>query len=347
MSKLIPIQWSVYLWPFAVALILGYGLTILIKRYAEKRGWFAYPTPHQVHQRKMVRLGGIAIYAAFVIPFLIFMDLTPPRIGLLISLSLMFLMGLLDDIYNLKAYFKIGIQVLAIIIALVFGIHIGQVTNPFGGVLILPFWLDFILTGVWLWLVTNAINLQDGLDGLAAGVTSIAAMAMFWLSLFLVVNQPQTAILAAILLGAAVGFLRWNWHPAKIFMGDSGSYTLGFLVGAIAIIGGAKLATAALVLGFPLLDAFYAILRRLFQGRSPFSADREHLHHRLLAVGVPHMGVTLIILGISAIFGLAALLSGTWAKLIALFIALMVMILLIRTIFFIQRRRRELTKNTS
>lgn len=345
MSNLIPISWPTYLWPFGAALVLGYLLTLGIKLYAEKRGWFAYSTSHQTHERKTVRLGGIAIYAAFVIPFLIFVDLTPPRVGLLISVSLMFLMGLLDDIYDLKAWMKIAIQAIAIIVALAFGIHIGQITNPLGGVLVLPDWLDIILSGIWLWLVTNAINLLDGLDGLAAGATSIAAAAMFWLSLFAFVNQPQTAIIAIVLLGASLGFLRWNWYPAKIFMGDSGSYTLGFLVGALAIIGGAKLATASLVLGFPLLDAFYAILRRIFQGRNPFSADREHLHHRLLAVGVPHMGVTLIILGISAVFGVAALLSGTWAKLIALAIVLMVMILLIRTIFFIQRRRRGLTND--
>lgn len=340
MSELIPISWPAYLWPFAVALVLGYALTVLIKLYAERRGWFAYYTSHQTHQRRMVRLGGIAIYVAFIVPFLIFMDLTPQRVGLLISVSLMFLMGLLDDIYNLKAWLKILIQFLAIGTALAFGIRIDQVTNPLGGVIVLPEIWDLGLTAVWLWLVTNAVNLLDGLDGLAAGATSIASAALFYLSLFAFVNQPQTAMLAIILLGASLGFIRWNWYPAKIFMGDSGSYTLGFLVGALAILGGAKLATASLVLGFPLLDAVYAIIRRLLQRRNPFSADREHLHHRLLAVGVPHMGVTLIILGISAVFGVVSLMSGTWAKLIALAATLLVMILLIRTIFLVQRRKR-------
>ncbi|MBN2585578.1 undecaprenyl/decaprenyl-phosphate alpha-N-acetylglucosaminyl 1-phosphate transferase [Patescibacteria group bacterium] len=344
MSNLIPISWPTYLWPFSVALILGYLLTLAIKLYAEKRNWFAYYTSHQTHRRKMVRLGGVAIYLAFIIPLLIFMDLTPQLTGLLISVSLMFLMGLLDDIYNLKAWLKILIQLLAIGTALAFGIRIDQITNPFGGVIILsPIW-NLGLTAVWLWLVTNAVNLLDGLDGLAAGATSIAAGALFYLSLFAFVNQPQTAVLAIILLGTSLGFLRWNWFPAKIFMGDSGSYTLGFLVGALAIIGGAKLATASLVLGFPLLDAVYAIIRRLLHGKNPFSADRDHLHHRLLAVGVPHMGVTLIILGISAVFGIVSLLSGTWAKLIALAVTLVVMILLIRTIFLVQRRKGSLPR---
>lgn len=341
MSNLIPISWPDYLWPFGIAVVLSYLLTLGIKRLAEQRGWFAYYTTHQTHQRRMVRLGGAAIYLAFIIPFLIFMDLTPQRIGLLLSVSLMFLMGLLDDIYNLKAWLKLLIQFLAIGTALAFGIRIDQVTNPFGGVIVLSGIWDLGLTAVWLWLVTNAVNLLDGLDGLAAGTTSIAAAALFYLSLFAVVNQPQTALLAIILLGAALGFIRWNWFPAKIFMGDSGSYTLGFLVGALALMGGAKLATASLVLGFPLLDAVYAIIRRLIHGNNPFAADREHLHHRLLAVGVPHMGVTLIILGISAVFGVVSLLSGTWAKLIALAVTLIVMIVLIRTIFIVQRRKRD------
>ncbi|MFA5270427.1 MAG: MraY family glycosyltransferase [Patescibacteria group bacterium] len=341
MSDLIPVSWPTYLWPFGVALILSYLLTLSIKLYAEKRGWFAYYTTHQTHQRRMVRLGGVAIYLAFVIPFLVFMDLTPQRIGLLIAVSLMFLMGLLDDIYNLKAWLKILIQFAAIGVALWFGIRIDQVTNPFGGVIVLPEIWDLGLTAAWLWLVTNAVNLLDGLDGLAAGATSIAATALFYLSLFAFVNQPQTALLAIILLGTSLGFVCWNWFPAKIFMGDSGSYTLGFLVGALALMGGAKLATASLVLGFPLLDTIYAIIRRVIHGKNPFSADRDHLHHRLLAVGVPHMGVTIIILGISAVFGVVSLLSGTWAKLIALGVTLLVMILLIRTIFLIQQRKRS------
>ncbi len=327
--------------PFIGAFVLSFFLTWLVKSVATHYRWFASINLHHTHVKPMVRLGGIAIFLAFLIPFLLTLDLDTPRIGLVLSISIIFLVGLLDDVFNLKAWTKIAFQFIAIAVAIYFGIHIGQVANPFGGIIILtPFW-DILFTTAWLLLITNALNLFDGLDGLAAGVTSIFSITLFWLSLFIVVNQPETAVIAVILLGVMLGFLRWNWHPAKIFMGDSGSTMLGFLIATLAIISGAKLATAALVLAFPIIDAIWAFVRRVRQKKHPFLPDKEHLHHRLLSVGVTHKNVVLIILFMVALLGFTSLLSGTKIKLILMAGVVVFTIILIRSIILAQRRKRS------
>ena len=340
MFNLIPVNWNSFVAPLLLAGGLSWGLTYTVKYLAARFGWYGkYVERH--NDRTVVRLGGVAIFIAFVGVFLLFVPLDPPRIGLLISASGIFVMGLLDDLYPLPAYFKIAIQFIAIGIAIKFGIHIQQITNPLGGIIVFPAGLDVLISALWLFLMINTINIIDGLDGLAAGVTGIFAAILFWLSLFAIVNQPDTALMAVVLLGAVGGFLYWNWYPAKIFMGDSGSNLLGFLIGALAIISGGKMATAALVLGFPILDFLWAGWRRLRQGRSPFSPDREHLHHRLLDAGVSHPGVVHLILIASAAFGMAALLSGSKAKLVCLGIVGLVMIILIRTVFLPQKGKKS------
>lgn len=325
--------------PFIVAFVLSYVLTWVVRFVATHYKQYGVATLHQTHTKPIVRLGGIAIFIAFLITFLLVLDLDTPKIGLILSISIIFLMGLMDDIFNLKVWLKVIFQLMAIATAIYFGIHIGQVANPFGGVIILTQFWDICLTAIWLLLITNALNMFDGLDGLAAGVTSIFSITLFWLSLFIVVNQPETAIIAIILLGVMLGFLRWNWHPAKIFMGDSGSNVLGFLIAALAIISGAKLATAALVLAFPIIDATWAFIRRIRQNKNPFLADKEHLHHRLLSVGVTHKNVVLIILSMVALLGFISLFSGTKIKIILMAGVVMFMILLIRSIILIQRRK--------
>lgn len=338
MFNLIPISWTSFLLPLVVTIVTSWVLVALVRILSIKFKWYGHQAGHQDH-RLITRFGGIALWLTFVATFILFIGVTPPYLGLLIGLSLMFAMGLVDDLHNLPAWVKLFWQITAVVVAVSFGIHIGQITNPLGGVIILPPLWDYILSAVWLLIVTNTLNMLDGLDGLAAGTTSIFSVILFILSLFVIVNQPVTATMAILLLGTMIGFLLWNWHPAKIFMGDAGSNMLGFIVGTLAIISGAKLATVALVLGFPLLDLMWAVWRRLKQGRSPMSSDREHLHHRLLDAGVPHKNVVLIILGVSAVFGVVSLLSGTQAKIIALIGAGILMIILIRTVFFIQRRK--------
>lgn len=336
-----PIPWSQFALPLVLGLVLSWLATGLIKFLSARYHLYKYTTQHQIDNRVISRLGGIAIWLIFLTLFLIYFDLTLPRLGLLLGMTLVFLMGVLDDLFNLPASIKLACQLVAVIVAVSMGVHIGQVTNPLGGVIVLtPVW-DFILSVGWLMVVVNALNVLDGLDGLAAGASSIFAIILFFLSFFVVVNQPDTALMAVILLATLLGFLIWNWYPAKIFMGDSGSNVLGFLVGGLAMISGAKIATAALVLGFPILDLLWATWRRVRQGRSPFSADREHLHHRLLDSGVTHKNAVVIILSIVALFGVVSLLSGTLVKIGALLAAAILMIIFIRTIFSAQRRKNS------
>ncbi|MEA1909940.1 MAG: MraY family glycosyltransferase, partial [Patescibacteria group bacterium] len=288
----------------------------------------------------ILRLGGIAILLTLIIVGTFCLDVSLQFIGLFSAMLVIFVMGLMDDVFGLPVWFKFIAQITAIIIAIAFGIHIGQITNPFGGIIILPVFWDYLLSGFWLLLLINTMNFIDGADGLAGGITLITSLTLVALSLTVLVNQPQVAMAALIVAGTMVGFLVWNWHPAKIFMGDSGSNMLGLILGSLAMIGGAKLATTALVLGFPILDVFWSAIRRWRSGLSPFAPDRLHLHHRLLSLGVPHSQTVLLILGISAVFGLIALMSGTWVKIITMALAGLLLVLLFRTIFLIQRKKR-------
>lgn len=331
MFNLSPIPWQMFWWPLLLSFLLGYLLTWAVKYFSTHYKLFSKLTSHQLHTYPVARLGGVAIFITFITSFLLFVPLDQPRIGLLIALGIIFLMGLLDDLINLRPWQKLLMQLLAVAVALQFGIHIGQINNPLGGSIVFsPVW-DLILSGAWLMVITNAMNLLDGLDGLASGTSAIGAVVLFFLSWLPMVNQPDMALMAVILFGTMLGFLRWNWYPAKIFMGDSGSNVLGFLLGALAIINGAKLATAVLVLGFPILDLLWAIVRRLRAGKHPFSPDKEHLHHRLIAARIPHPWATTIILIFVALFGLISLLSGSMVKLLALPIVAILMILVART----------------
>ena len=194
-----------------------------------------------------------------------------------------------------------------------------------------PGW-DIVLTLIWILLVVNTINFLDGLDGLASGVSAISAAALMGLSLFTIVNQPDTAAWAAVVLGAATAFLVYNWHPAKIFMGDGGSHLLGFMIATLAIISGGKVATAALVLGLPIVDFVWSLVRRVKSGRAPWSADREHLHHLLFDLGLGQRTVVALIYLLTLGFGLAALASGTWLKLIILAVVVLVLAGIIRLV---------------
>jgi UDP-GlcNAc:undecaprenyl-phosphate GlcNAc-1-phosphate transferase len=176
----------------------------------------------------------------------------------------------------------------------------------------------------WLVAIINVVNWLDGLDGLAAGVSAIAAIFIFIISILSGIAQPLTALVAIILAGSILGFLPYNFNPASIFMGDSGSQFLGYMLGILAIICGGKLATAGLVLGFPILDGFWVVSRRLLEGNSPFKADKKHLHHRLLSIGLSQRQVVLILYFLSIIFGLIAVLAGSydkfWAGMILIFL---------------------------
>jgi len=228
------------------------------------------------------------------------------------------LVGIYDDKRELSPWPQLLAQFLAAGVAIYSGIVIYEIASPFGGLVTFPTWFAVLFTLFWLLGMMNTVNWLDGLDGLAAGITVIASLIFFAHSNRL--GQVSIALLPLALGGCALGFLPYNFHPARVFMGTSGALFLGFALGTLSIIGGAKAATALLVLGIPILDVAWQIVNRLRERRSPLSGDRGHLHHRLLDMGISHRRVVLFFYLLCASFGgLALLLSPGLYKLYALF----------------------------
>jgi len=277
------------LWFVGVAAFLFTLLaTPFVKKLAEKLGIVDQPGERRINKVPIARLGGLAVAGSFIFLAAIFGNLDKHLFGFLLGSLVLIIFGIWDDVKNLKPWLQLCGQTLAALVLIASGIGIEVLSNPFGEAVRLDGWkIPFELFGityhisVWsdlltlFWVVgmVNVVNFLDGLDGLASGVSGIAAIVLCLLSLAPVVNQFDTALLAAILAGAAIGFLPYNFNPAKIFLGSSGSYFLGYALATLAIISGGKLATAFLVLGFPILDGLWVAGRRLLTKKSPFRGD--------------------------------------------------------------------------
>lgn len=302
----------IYLIALLSAFVIAYFSVPLAIKIAFKVGATDEPDHRKVHSQTMPRLGGLAIFIAFIIPMLFIIEKEPsPFLGILLGGLVIFCVGIIDDIYQLSAKTKFIGQIIAASIAIYFGVIVHFVTNPFDGLVSLGF-LSIPVTLLWIVGVTNAINLIDGLDGLAGGVSVIAAGTMGIIALLQ--GQPEVSLAAFILVAAILGFLPYNFHPAQTFMGDSGSNFLGFILGCLAIMGTAKSATLIslfipiVILGIPIFDTFFAIIRRINNKAPIFKPDKDHLHHRLLALGMEHTQCVLTIYGISGVFALVAIL---------------------------------------
>jgi len=295
----------------------------LIRRLGLRWGLVDAPDPRKQHSAPMVRLGGAGIVAGFSLALAItwlaggFADLPPDKDRLiwttLAGALCFFLIGLADDLFALPPLPRLLGQLLVAAAVWDQGVRIASIELPLqgSGFLTLPPLLSLLATVVWLVGITNAINWLDGLDGLAAGVSGIAAIALLSVSFSL--SQPAAGLLAAALAGACLGFLRHNFNPARIFMGDGGSYFLGFALAAISIVGPAKGLTGVslllplLILSLPLADMSAVIMGRLREGRSPFYPDRRHLHHRLLRSGLSHRRTVVLIYAFTQWLGALAL----------------------------------------
>lgn len=349
----------IFLVPFVISFVLAVLLVPIVKRTAFAVGAVDNPSSEdrKIHKRVMARGGGVAIYLSFVVVTIAFLpNYSLQFAGLLVTGTIVMLVGLVDDIHRLSPWVKLFFQILAAVIATVgFKIGIDVVTNPFGGVIGLDqlIWqinfgglslsinmLASFLAVIWLVGMTNTINFLDGLDGLSGGVAGIAAMVMFFLSVSPRVGQPATALVSITLAGATLGYLIYNFYPAKIFNGDSGAYFLGMTLGILAIMSGAKLATALLVLGLPIIDALWTVVRRMLAGRSPFSPDRGHLHFLLLDAGLSQRQAVLIIYAFSVFFGSMALFTSTNQKVLAIFCMLIMMVFLIGILELLKYRRQ-------
>jgi UDP-GlcNAc:undecaprenyl-phosphate GlcNAc-1-phosphate transferase len=310
---------------FLVSLIVVWWSTPAIRRMGLKSGYVDRPNERKMHKRPMVRLGGVSIFAGtFAALFLVWIGggfgvLPPDRAweiwGVVLGGLAFFLIGLADDLLNLSPFTRLLMQVAIATLAWWVGVRIYFLSIPFDGLLQIG-WFSLPVTVIWLVGMANAINWIDGLDGLAAGVCGISAVVMLILTLFM--EQPAAALIAAALAGAALGFLRYNFNPAKIFMGDGGSYFMGFTLAGVAVIGLVKTAaftTVAvttvilpyLVLAVPILDMSVVIISRLRSGKSPFIADKRHLHHRLINAGISHRLTVIFIYALTLWVGSLAL----------------------------------------
>ncbi len=309
---------------FLVAAVVVLWTTPDVRNIGIKSGRVDQPNARKVHQRPMVRLGGVSIFAGAMASLLIvwwlggFANLPPDKEwqiwGVILGGIGFFAIGLADDLLNLSPFTRLLMQVIVASGAWKAGVSIDFVTIPTFGIVHLG-WLSLPITVIWLVGMVNAINWIDGLDGLAAGVSGIGAVVMLIVALFM--HQPAAALIAAALAGAALGFLRYNFNPAQIFMGDGGSYFMGFTLAAVGVIGLVKIPafTAVLlpylILAVPIVDMSAVILARLRHGKSPFSADKRHLHHRLLKAGLSHRWAVLFIYSLTLWVGsLALVLAG-------------------------------------
>ena len=300
-----------YVVPFVIALVVSYALTPSVKKLAIKIGAVDRPNARKVHTHVIPRLGGLAIYIGFMAAVLFCVPLQHELVGMLLGCTAIVAVGIWDDICNIPAKVKLVGQILAACIPIAFGIQIEWLTNPFGDIIVLPELIAIPVTIFWIIGFTNTVNLIDGLDGLAAGVAFIASISMFLLAYNL--NQFLPALVIVSMAGAALGFLQYNFNPAKIFMGDTGSMLLGYTLSVAAVLGLVKTAaTVALVvpiiaLGLPILDTTFAIIRRKMSGVPIFQPDKGHLHHRLLALGTTQKQAVLIMYFVSMILGIVAL----------------------------------------
>ena len=314
-----------YLAIFAAALLLAAALTPLAGWLGRRWGLVDRPGGRRAHRGEIPRTGGIALFGAFtgtlLLAFLVFPDRLPPSTdpnestrlaGLLLGSAVAFGFGLLDDQRELSWRGQILAQLACSAIAIAALIFIERVNNPFtDSQIVFPDLVVWALTTFWFLGAMNTLNWLDGLDGLAAGVTAILAAVLVGHMLWRAAPpQYSVAILPLALLGATLGFLPWNFSPARIFMGSSGSYFLGFAVAALGIIGGARMATVLLVLGLPIVDVAWLIWRRRRRGESAGAGGRDHLHFRLLDLGLGQRQIVLGYYAFCAAFGLLALSIG-------------------------------------
>ncbi len=304
---------------FLISMNVVLWSTPVVKNFGLKTGYVDRPGDRKIHQRPIVRLGGISIFVGTMTSLLVlwalfgFERLPSEKEWEVLGVALgglgFFLIGLADDFLNLTAISRLIMQVVVATMSWFMGVQIDFLSLPFG--LTHIGWLSLPITVIWLVGMANAINWIDGLDGLAAGVSGIAAVVLLIVTLFM--DQLSAALMAAALAGGALGFLRYNFNPAEIFMGDGGSYFMGFMLAGIAVIGLVKTTAITavvlpyLILAVPIVDMSSVIISRIKEGKSPFTADKSHLHHRLLQAGLSHRLTVLFIYALTLWVGSLAL----------------------------------------
>ncbi|MSO96291.1 MAG: undecaprenyl/decaprenyl-phosphate alpha-N-acetylglucosaminyl 1-phosphate transferase [Thermoleophilia bacterium] len=295
----------------AIALLIVVLLTPAVGGMARLLGVVDNPEERRLNRRPIPRLGGLAIFMGILVPALAFLDLSSEMRGILLGAAVACVVGVIDDFRGLAPAPKLAGQVLAAAIPTFFGVWIDHFTLPFLGAVDLPPWIGIPITVVWIVAVMNMVNFLDGMDGLASGVCAISGVTFAVIALSL--GKIDAAVLSAIVAGACVGFLRHNFFPARIFMGDSGALVLGYTLAAVSVVGLLKTASTVvlflplLVLAVPIIDTSFVVLKRL-KYRQPLStADRSHLHHRFINIGFSQRRAALTMWAWTATLGAAAL----------------------------------------
>jgi UDP-GlcNAc:undecaprenyl-phosphate GlcNAc-1-phosphate transferase len=345
-----------YFFYFLIAFTLAALITPLIKKLAIKLRVLDIPDqPRKIHTQPIPFMGGVAVYISFLIALLVYLkfgnvdfNIIPVKFfcGTIFGGLILIIGGVLDDKFNLPPKFLWLFPALASLIVVWSGIGVGinEISNPFGAPISIRYTLYAIPLSavlVWLWMMGMIFTTKflDGLDGLCSGIALIGGLTMFALSLGPTVNQPITANLAIIFSGALAGYLLYAFNPASIFLGEGCSTFLGFMLGVLSVILGGKIATALLVMGIPILDVAWVIIRRLYYRRSPFKGDRQHLHFRLLDIGLTQRQAVVVLYSISAVFGSTAVFLQSMGKLIALLILSAIMLILAISTVIIYKRK--------
>lgn len=334
-----------YIMIFLAAFVMALAITPLAIRIAPKIGAIDIPKDNRrMHTKAMPRFGGMAIYIGTIGAMIAFLPMNAKLLGVIAGGTLIFLVGMIDDILGMPARVKLFAQIICAVILFQFSVRISFVGNPFGdGFYFFPWWLSLVVTVVWIVGITNTVNLVDGLDGLAAGIAFIASISISYTAYL--TDRPEISLATLAIAGASLGFLPFNFNPAKIFMGDSGSLFLGFMLAGISVMGPMKGATIIatvvpmLVLALPIFDTVFAIIRRLVNGKPIMQADKGHLHHRIMAVGLGQKRTVLTLYGISGIMGVAAILlsRGLWVE-------TGILVLVAITLIFVFLKEQEVLK---
>jgi len=325
-------------------------LTPLVKKLAFKVGATDKPDKRKVHQKIMPRMGGLAIYISFLIGALLVNPDKAYHYPILIGSLIIIITGVLDDMYNLNAKIKFIAQTAAAIVVVVWGgVQVEFINLPFGGQLQFGF-LDIPITVLWIVGITNAINLIDGLDGLAAGVSSIALFTITGMAM--IMGNGYVIALSSIALASTLGFLFFNFYPAKIFMGDTGALFLGYIIAVMSLLGFKNVTLISfvipvIILGVPISDTFFAIIRRLVN-KQPLSApDKSHLHHCLINIGFTHRQTVIIIYAMATFFGLVAVIfsqAKVWGAILLIAIMLLIIELFVEKIGLVGKNYKPILK---
>ena len=309
-----------------LAAVVSFAITPLVKAFSVKVGAIDVPKDNRrMHDHPIPRLGGLAIFLGFMFAVVLMVPLNGSERGMLLGAVIIVVLGIFDDIYALPAKLKFVVQIVAALISVLAGNQISILSNPNifseNPIWVLDDWLSIALSVIWVVAITNAVNLIDGLDGLACGVSTISSAAMLIIALLV---KLDVAMIMGALVGACIGFLPYNFNPAKIFMGDTGATFLGFIMANMSIQGMFKMYTIIsfvapfLILGLPIFDVCFAVVRRLSKGQSPMRPDRSHIHHRLIDMGLSQKQAVGMLYVISAILGLSAVVLTTSGALRAL-----------------------------